>query len=176
MICINFAYRGRLDPEKWVDQIVESIRQCIYDYRQTHYHFHIDIWWNGSLEEIVKELASSHPDIVNYHGYVPNQELRKQIWHIHYLLMPSTFLETFGLVGLEACSMGIPVIWYARWWLKQFILPDYDCSHSDVYRVIQKCIVNFEYQQRIEASIQSKNISMQYSPSIRYNQFIDYIT
>ena len=38
-----------------------------------------------------------------------------------YMLMPSRFLETFGLSALESVSYGVPIIGFCKGGLTQFV-------------------------------------------------------
>ena len=45
-----------------------------------------------------------------YHGRLPKEQTIDWIKKADYTLMPSLFLETFGLVALDSLACGVPVI------------------------------------------------------------------
>lgn len=60
-------------------------------------------------DEPYKELfdfCREHPNI-NYHGSVPNDEIRKALQRSHFYLYPNTWLETSCISLLEAMSAGV---------------------------------------------------------------------
>jgi glycosyltransferase involved in cell wall biosynthesis len=57
------------------------------------------------FQELFKRLEE-HPKI-NYHGTVPNEELRKHLVNSHILAYPSTWQETSCLCLMEAMSAGL---------------------------------------------------------------------
>lgn len=61
---------------------------------------------------------------VRYFGHRPKEEIKEALDNTHYLLMPSRFLETFGLSALEAISQGVVVVGYSKGGLSQFLLPE----------------------------------------------------
>ena len=62
---------------------------------------------NGELLDECKEYATSHDLSITFEGFQDN--VYKYMNHTKLLLMPSIF-EGFGLVALEAMSLGIPVV------------------------------------------------------------------
>jgi len=47
--------------------------------------------------------------------------IEKYLSNIDYCLMPSEFLETFGLSALNALAWGIPVIGYRKGGMEKFV-------------------------------------------------------
>lgn len=60
---------------------------------------------------------------MKYYGKVKPQKLRELYQEADFLLMPSRFLETFGLTALESLACGTPVIGWKKGGLAVFI-PD----------------------------------------------------
>ena len=56
--------------------------------------------------ESLFEQCRNHPKI-NYHGSLPNEELREELKKNHILAYPSTWIETSCLVLMEAMSAGM---------------------------------------------------------------------
>ncbi len=68
---------------------------------------------------ILKSMLPWYP-WVKYYGQQPKEVLMNVRKECDYSLMPSRFLETFGLSALDSFTVWVPVIGFVRWWLKQF--------------------------------------------------------
>ena len=171
MMHVVFAYWGRIDPEKWIDEIIDTILYMIAHQEQTTHTFQFDIRGIGSMQSDIERLACLYPWFIKYHGRVDHTQLMSDINSVHYALMPSLFLETFWLAALESCSHGIPVIWYAKWWLKQFILPHLDCHGWWLKKIVSHCTKSFDIAYRQCESQQVLSLSLSYKPDQRYARF-----
>ena len=107
----------RLEKEKWFDQLVLAIKEL----NKKKVDFEIFIFWKWSLES---QLFEVHDKNVHFFGWKPLDEIKKYLANIDYCLMPSEFLETFGLSALNALSWWVPVIWYKKWGLEPFIFQE----------------------------------------------------
>ena len=107
----------RLEKEKWFDQLILSIKEL----NRKKVDFEVFIFWKWSLES---QLLEVHDKNVHFFGWKPLDEIKKYLPNIDYCLMPSAFLETFGLSALNALSWWVPVIWYKKWWLEPFIFQE----------------------------------------------------
>ena len=107
----------RLEKEKWFDQLVLAVKEL----NKRKVDFEIFIFWKWSLES---QLLEIHDKNVHFFGRKPLDEIKKYLPNIDYCLMPSEFLETFGLSALNALSRWVPVIWYKKWWLEPFIFQE----------------------------------------------------
>ena len=107
----------RLEKEKWFDQLVLAIKEL----NKRKVDFEIYIFWKWSLES---QLFEVHDKNVHFFGWKPLDEIKKYLANIDYCLMPSEFLETFGLSALNALSRWVPVIGYKKWWLEPFIFQE----------------------------------------------------
>jgi len=107
----------RLEKEKWFDQLVLAIKEL----NKKKVDFEIFIFWKWSLEF---QLFEVHDKNVHFFGWKPLDEIKKYLPNIDYCLMPSEFLETFGLSALNSLSRWVPVIWYKKWWLEHFIFQE----------------------------------------------------
>ena len=107
----------RLEKEKWFDQLVLAIKEL----NKKKVDFEIFIFWKWSLEP---QLFEVHDKNVHFFGWKPLDEIKKYLANIDYCLMPSEFLETFGLSALNALSRWVPVIGYKKWWLEPFIFQE----------------------------------------------------
>lgn len=64
------------------------------------------------IENLMKNLIEE-PKIY-FFGFQPQKLVHSFLAISHFLLVPSRFLETFGLVALESLARGIPVIGFAK--------------------------------------------------------------
>jgi glycosyltransferase involved in cell wall biosynthesis len=104
----KFVYVGRLDKEKGLEDICftfeKILSEGIYDVR-------LDLFGQeGNCSQLVTSLASAYPDAITYHGRQDKSIIQSYRQSCHYVLMPSHFLETFGLACLDAYRHGKPVI------------------------------------------------------------------
>jgi len=114
---IHIAYIGRLEKEKWIQDLIEMIRESTF--RESIY-WHI-IGEGSYLWLLQTELDN---DRVTIYGKLSKNELYGILKNqIDITLMPSKFLETFWLVALESIMLWVPVIGYRKWWLIPFIDP-----------------------------------------------------
>gem|GEM_PF-6384005 len=51
---------------------------------------------------------------IYFFGFQPQKLVHSFLTISHFLLVPSRFLETFGLVALESLARGVPVIGFAK--------------------------------------------------------------
>ncbi len=113
MRCIHF---GRLVHEKGSDRIVDLAEQIL---TRSDFGVVLDIYGDGPFgKEILQRFSgklgffdgtkdSSIAELgytVAYYGHRPKQVIEAALQRSHYLLMPSRFLETFGLSALESIS------------------------------------------------------------------------
>lgn len=126
---IRFVFAGRLVKEKWADLLLSAIEQLA---RKDDINNAIEIIVYGKwyLSDNFSQLAEQYT-FVQYHWFRPKKELYKTREESHYTIMPSRFLETFGLSALESLSAWVPVIWFQKWWLNQFIDDDFAIEEVD---------------------------------------------
>ena len=93
--CVLFA--GRLVATKSADNAVAA-------WQQTGSELPLVIAGTGSLRQ---QLEARGVDVL---GWVPHERMASLYARARVLLMPSRWQEPFGIVGLEALSMGVPVV------------------------------------------------------------------
>lgn len=117
---INLIFFGRLEREKWFDLILDLIE----NYKNSNF-FDFEICGDGKYKKDIKKMASKF-DNVNYHWWVGKDKLNELLEKAHFSLMPSRFLETFGLTGLESLKKGVPVIGFGKGGCQKFIFQQLD--------------------------------------------------
>lgn len=168
----KFVYVGRLDREKGLEDIVFAFQKLL---SEKHFDVHLDLFWQeGNCSAIVKELQNKYPDLVCYHGRQLKPIIRPYRQNCHFVLMPSHFLETFGLACLDAYGYWKPVIGYQEWWLKELILDDYtifdwqdwQTDRDWLYNKITEILQLFDSKKYQQDSILCKKIFQKYSVKI----------
>ena len=168
-------FYGRLEKEKWFDQLVLAIKEL----NKRKVDFEIFIFWKWSLES---QLFEVHDKNVHFFGWKPLDEIKKYLANIDYCLMPSEFLETFGLSALNALSWWVPVIWYKKWWLEPFIfqecnlfLAKWNTTAERIVSIVEK-LAKKTNPERIsdkeELEWKIKKLLPEYTEDARYQRFL----
>lgn len=151
---------GRLDDEKWFWMILNVLDLFINKYWTIPFSFYV--FWKWKYVKKLIDLWQRHPSI-HFFGRQSLETIKRYQENFDFCLMPSTFLETFGLTALNAMSMGIPVIWFSKWWLTQFIDKKYDISQTDwiddehkLFNLIEWLIRDFNWNE-IDFEREKKN-------------------
>ena len=165
----------RLEKEKWFDQLVLAIKEL----NKKKVDFEIFIFWKWSLES---QLFEVHDKNVHFFGWKPLDEIKKYLANIDYCLMPSEFLETFGLSALNALSRWVPVIGYKKWWLEPFIfqecnlfLAKWNTTAERIVSIVEK-LAKKTNPERIkdkeDLEWKIKKLLPEYTENARYERFL----
>ena len=166
----------RLEKEKWFDQLVLAIKEL----NKRNIDYEIFIFWKWSLES---QLFEVHDKNVHFFWWKPLDEIKKYLPNIDYCLMPSEFLETFGLSALNALSRWVPVIWYKKWWLEPFIfqecnlfLAKWNTTAERIVSIVEK-LAKKTNPERIkdkeELEWKIKKLLPEYTEDARYERFCE---
>jgi glycosyltransferase involved in cell wall biosynthesis len=166
---IRFVFFGRCDAEKGMQDIIDAVRlleQCQLS------NFHIAIYGDGFFADDLKTLAQTHETVI-YHGRSQRDEIEQSLQQAHYNLMPSHFLETFGLTALESMTYGVPVVGYSKGNLINFVHQEHDISRYDgetggeqLADCMKSLIVDHDQATRTEHSQQVKKTAVVYTPEL----------
>ncbi len=88
---------GRLSSEKGLDVLVKALDRCP--------DISLDVIGVGSAEHLIRNHGR-----IRILGWLPRLEVYARMQKAAYLVMPSTWYETFGMVAVEAYACGLPVI------------------------------------------------------------------
>ena len=88
---------GRLSTEKGLEVLARAMAMLP--------QLCVDVFGKGPLENLVAESAGLH-----YGGFKSPEQLVKKMHTAAYVVAPSTGVESFGLVAIEAFACGTPVI------------------------------------------------------------------
>lgn len=107
-------FAGRLIPEKGVRELLLAFRKVYSQLPGCR------LWIFGTLasltpyqDEILRLAGQFPPGVVDLKGYIPNQQMPKYYRQASVAVFPSLpgiYLESFGMVALEAMRCGTPVI------------------------------------------------------------------
>ena len=100
---------GRLSEEKGLKVLAEALSQLPDS--------QIDVYGKGDLQTFVEATSYFH-----YKGFRVADELQACLRQAAYLVIPSTGVESFGLVAIEAFAAGTPVIASAHGGLREIVV------------------------------------------------------
>ncbi len=90
------AYAGRFTPEKGIETFIQAAKRCGLPFRACrHESSQVSVGLPPEVEEVVTRGKRDLDEF--YRG-------------ARFLVFPSVWFETFGLVGAEAMSHGIPIV------------------------------------------------------------------
>jgi len=101
-------YVGRLEKIKGVQYALHALREVL----ATHPDTQFVIAGTGTYEQTLKELSAqlNLEDKVSFVGHASREELYQHYMKARCVVMPSVWPEPFGKVGIEALSVGRPVV------------------------------------------------------------------
>ena len=100
---------GRLSEEKGLKVLAEALSQLP--------DCQIYVYGKGDLQNFVEATSCFH-----YKGFHAADELQACLRQAAYLVIPSTGIESFGLVAIEAFAAGTPVIASAHGGLQEIVV------------------------------------------------------
>jgi glycosyltransferase involved in cell wall biosynthesis len=100
---------GRLSEEKGLNVLAAALLQLP--------NSQIDVYGKGDLKTYVEATRG-----FNYKGFRDPSELQACLRKAAYLVVPSTGVESFGLVAIEAFAAGTPVIASAHGGLREIVV------------------------------------------------------
>lgn len=143
-------------------------------------------WDNRDTEfEPLFQFAKDHPKI-NYHGSVPNSEIREKLKSCHILAYPSTWPETSCLVLMEAMSAGMLAVHpnfaalyetAANWTTMYQYNEDPNEHAGQLYYHLDNAVQTYnEPSTKARLSIQKAYADVFYNWEIRKNQWEAFLT
>lgn len=167
MMSVEFYFVGRLTEEKWFSWILHAATKLS---EQWITNFAIHVIGSGVLVDDLLEhpLYEKH---LFYHGRLPKEQTIGLRRNAHYTLMPSQFLETFGLVALDSIALWAPVIGRKKWWLSPFIIDTYAVNSLETLAsCMSSCIRTFSIEQRKKESILALKTTSEYTSHKRIDR------
>lgn len=176
MQTIHLASWWRLDHEKWRARLLPALASLCQSADIPPFVFHI--YGDGQYQSSIQTLSQRYPEKIRYHGWQSLDTINTQLQHTHYALMPSLFLETFGLTALESLRQWVPVIGYRKGGLEPFIVDGLNISDypSHQSKQIENCLhhilTTHTDHHRTKIHTQSQKIASHYTAQ----KFINHVT
>jgi glycosyltransferase involved in cell wall biosynthesis len=124
----HLLYVGRIDPRKGIDLAIEALTALPAEAR-------LDVVGDGDTEHLaeLRSLAERIGvlDRVEFHGAEQRPRLRRRYAEADVLLFPVRWREPWGLVPLEAMSVGTPVVATGRGGSGEYLRDDENCLIFD---------------------------------------------
>jgi hypothetical protein len=135
---IHITYIGRLEKEKGIEIVIDSIKRWIAEKREIVWH----ICWDGSYRNKIQSINSKN---IQIYWRISRDKINTVLDQTDFVIMPSLFLETFGLVALETLSYGVPVVWFSQGGLTDFIQPTLALDSTNPVDSLFKIIDNWTF-------------------------------
>ncbi|HWC57920.1 MAG TPA: glycosyltransferase family 4 protein [Candidatus Paceibacterota bacterium] len=104
----TISFVGRLEKFKGVDYLLRALPAIVKKFPEVHLVIAGDGSYRTELEALARELNIM--DNVSFRGHLSKEKIREMYRDATLLIMPSIWPEAFGKVGIEAMSVGRPVI------------------------------------------------------------------
>ncbi len=166
---IRFIFVWRLSKEKGFGEVLRLIDTVSVD-PDLASRMHIDVFGDGVMKSAI-ESSSNERNFVDYHWHQPKEKVLATRSDCHYTLMPSHFLETFGLSALDSLQLAKPVVAYEKWGLAQFAEWIVPISTSWLTHTVLWIIDSYSEQSYMDASLVSKKVYDSYSRERWLSQF-----
>ncbi len=168
---LKTIYVGRLDEEKGIKHLIFAIEQLLRE----NYDIIIHIYGQGQYTSTIISLATQYPKNILYHGWQKKNTILTKRKRMDYFIMPSQFLETFGLTACESLLCWVPVIGNKKGGLVPFIddilnIQEYTWHHDweKIYNLITYLIDNNIKKSQFSKIIEKTTLS--YNKENRYHQ------
>lgn len=166
---VTMIFVGRLTKEKGFHLVLAFLLALKEMPLAMDVHCHI--FWSGALQHELEAVLPSLP-FVTFHGFQPKEAIDYTRQQADITLMPSLFLETFGLSALESLQLGVPVVGFAKGGIAPFIFPEYQLDETQSFTqqmmtLLQKIVAHELPDRREDALV----LARQYTADIRITRF-----
>ena len=156
---------GRLSEEKGLKVLAEALSQLPDS--------QIDVYGKGDLQTYVEATRG-----LNYKGFRVTDELQDCLQQAAYLVVPSTGVESFGLVAIEAFAAGTPVIASANGGLREIVVNGktgllVEPGNSDALARAIAFAEDHPDQMKIMGRAARQAYLTRYTPDINYRLLLD---
>ncbi len=104
----TLLYAGRLEKYKGIDYLINALPDVLSQFPKTRLLIAGDGTYKKNLEVLAAALGLENK--VYFLGHLNRSQLEKVYQESSIVVVPSTWPEAFGLVGIEAMSVGRPII------------------------------------------------------------------
>lgn len=164
---IKCLFFGRFETEKWIIELIDAIKKII---KEDKIDVVFDFFWKWEYEIEINKLQEKFPNKIFNHWWQSQKKINEYLEKASFSLMPSLFLETFWMSALESISLWVPVIWFKKWWLRQFVLDKHDISNYEwqndaqkIYNSLNTILTEFSIEQHNKDCQSVLEISKKYS-------------
>lgn len=114
---IVFTFIGRFTDDKGIDKLLEALRllqdtskvKCLI-VGKNWLHSESEDNYTKKLTQIYQKLPEKTKENIVFTGYIDHKDINEIYSITDCLVIPSQYEEVFGVVALEAMTMGVPVI------------------------------------------------------------------
>lgn len=99
---IHFTFMGNLSKSKGFIDLIDTLENIKRNYKNWDLHIYGD--------DSMINVADYDSEFFHFNGSYTHDELSNIFAKTDMLIIPSKWKETFGLIGLEALSHGVPVL------------------------------------------------------------------
>ncbi|CAI8728480.1 Glycosyl transferase family 1 [Priestia megaterium] len=101
---LQIGFLGPLENYKGFPLLRKSLSNLL---KEKEYNWHLHVFGN---DVTINLEGDEDKDFISFHGRYKHKDLTHIFEKIDILIVPSIWKETFGFIGLEALSHGIPLI------------------------------------------------------------------
>ena len=90
-MALNIIYAGRLDQEKGILSLIKALPLLVENHKEVYFH----IYGSGQYHKKIEELSLHYPEHIFFYGWQKKSDFLTKRKEMDYMMMPSSFLETF---------------------------------------------------------------------------------
>lgn len=173
---INLLFIGRIVDGKGVIEMINAVSQLLMNMPKLHLNIIGDGPLTRQVKELIKELNLE--GAITLHGWLPRSLINDFLAGCHLVLFPSTYPESFGIVGIEALMASKPVVGFntggVSTWLKDnyngFLIAPGDLKGMGI--AVERLLNDKDLYQTL--SVQGRKMALDnFLPENHINKLID---
>jgi glycosyltransferase involved in cell wall biosynthesis len=162
---LRLFFIGRIVPEKGGELLFQALDEVS---RETGRRVSLDVIGDGysreGLQRLSKEICNRSNRIeINFRGWCPADQVGQIIADSHLLVVPSTWPEPFGQIGIEAALTGIPCAAFAIGGIPEWLHEGINGhlanasppSSAGLARAITQCVADEDHYLRLRNGARS---------------------
>lgn len=118
---ISILYSARLSAPKGFLLFLQAAKRLLRNEADAEFH----ITGKGELEDLARSFAKEHDGRVQFHGYLPDEELNNLIASCHVTVHPSLWPEPCPLSVIKSVKLGTAAVASDRGGLPELLPPKY---------------------------------------------------
>jgi len=148
-------FLGRLTSGKGCAKAVQAVARCQRALKRT---LHLTVAGEGPELERARHLATQLGVKADFLGWVSSEQRQALLRDSDVLVVPSLWPEPFGIVGIEAASVGVPAVGYGAGGIVDWLRPGHsgEQADSDGFRLrplaaaLERALGNAEHHRRLQ--------------------------